>query len=108
LIYKNDNSRGLPYCGSYFKNVMRMDTKFDNQEIYCRKLGHHLHFDYCRQENQALPCKKMKECWCSRFDVEKFIARNFSADLIKLIESPPIPKITAIVDLITQVKNISE
>jgi len=75
---------------------------YDEQEIYCRKLGHHLHFKYCREENISLPCSKIRECWFSRIDINQFIYENFSDEEVKSIERPAVPKISSIVDLIAR------
>jgi hypothetical protein len=85
-----------------------MDTKFDNQEIYCRKLGHYLTFKYCRQEYHMIPCSKIRECWFARIHVDQFLAQNFNEKEIVSIVHPAKPKISAIVELIQQVKNNSD
>ena len=85
-----------------------INTAYDNQEIYCRKLGHHLHFKYCREENLSLPCSKIRECWFSRIDVSQFLSENFSDEEVRAIESPAMPKISSIVGLITRITKESE
>jgi len=35
----------------------------DVKEIYCRKLGHYLTFNYCSREQGDLPCREILDCW---------------------------------------------
>lgn len=62
-------------------------TEFDELEIYCRKLGHHLNFKYCRTENFNQPCFKIIDCWSEKINVLNFIKLYyndfFNADLSK-------------------------
>ena len=78
--------------------------KYDGQEIYCRKLGHHLQFKYCRQEQQQLPCAAIKGCWQSRIPVEEFLAHAFSPHEITYIDEPEASKVNTILDIIQKVQ----
>lgn len=79
---------------------------YDGQEIYCRKLGHHLHFEYCRQEKQSLPCAAVKRCWNSRIPVEEFLACSFPQADVSYLNEPHIPKINTILDIIRKAQKV--
>ena len=79
--------------------------KYDGQEIYCRKLGHHLQFKYCRQEQQQLPCAALKRCWQSRIPVDEFLAHSFSEDEIAYLDEPQVSKVSTILDIIQKVQS---
>ena len=79
--------------------------KYDEQEIYCRKLGHHLQFKYCRQEQQQLPCAALKRCWQSRIPVDEFLAHSFSEDEIAYLDEPQVSKVSTILDIIQKVQS---
>jgi hypothetical protein len=81
-----------------------MSTQYDEQEIYCRKLGHFLTFDYCRQEHQAMPCAKIRDCWFGRIDIDQFLADHYSEKELTSVEKRTQPKIFTILELIEQAK----
>jgi len=81
-----------------------MLEQYDSEEIYCRKLGHHLDFKYCRTEKEGLPCSKILDCWFEKFPVEKFIKENYSEAEISAITASPRPKVATLFDLIEQAK----
>ena len=78
--------------------------KYDGQEIYCRKLGHHVQFKYCRQEQQQLSCVALKRCWQTRIPVEEFVANSFSPDEIAYLDEPQVSKISTILDIIQRIQ----
>lgn len=47
-------------------------------KIRCPKLGHEVDFNYCRKENNGLPCARALICWSSYFDVEAFFKKELS------------------------------
>jgi len=49
-------------------------------KIRCPKLGHEVEFDYCRRENNGLPCSRAIMCWSGYFDVESFFRIELSPD----------------------------
>ena len=55
-----------------------MIERYDLEEGYCRKLGHHLAFSYCRRVNQGLPCVLARDCWYESFPVVEFLAGHYS------------------------------
>lgn len=77
---------------------------YDEREIYCRKLGHHLQFKYCRQEHQQLPCAAIKRCWQYKIPVEEFLAKSFSPDEIAYLDEPQVSKVSTILDIIQKVQ----
>jgi len=54
--------------------------RYDLEEGYCRKLGHHLAFNYCRRVNQGLPCVLARDCWYESFPVAEFLAGHYSEE----------------------------
>jgi len=81
----------------------------DNKKIYCRMLGHHLTFAYCRQTASEQPCRKMFDCWFEKLDIEQFIKENFTKKQIKALLAPPKTKMVSLVELIQQAqKNAKE
>jgi hypothetical protein len=84
-----------------------MEQKFDTRQGYCRKLGHHLAFKYCREEHNGWPCLKIRDCWFDGIDIDKFLQQNYRQDEIDHLHSSPQPKIGTIIELIQQArKNI--
>jgi len=55
-----------------------MIEKHDTEYGYCRKLGHHLHFKYCRSEQNGEPCSKILDCWFEKFDVRAYMDKHYS------------------------------
>lgn len=81
-----------------------MKEQFDDKTIYCRMLGHPIPFRYCRSVNNALPCRKIRDCWYQRIDVDAYLAENFTAAEREqaLAEAPE--KITSLADLIRKAR----
>ena len=81
-----------------------MLEQYDSEEIYCRKLGHHLAFKYCRTEREGLSCSKILDCWFEKLPIENFIKENYSEAEIAAITASPRPKVATLFDLIEQAK----
>jgi hypothetical protein len=82
-----------------------MNEQFDNKTGYCRTLGHYIPFQYCRTVNEGTPCRKIKDCWFDKVDIEKFISENFSeSDRERIFASPP-EKISSLIDLINKARD---
>ena len=86
-----------------------MDTKetktcFDEEKIYCRKLGHHLHFAYCREVNNNLPCSKILDCWYTSIRVEVWLDEHYTAEEKQKIFAPPPEKLSSILEIIARVQ----
>jgi hypothetical protein len=77
-----------------------MNTQFDHQKHYCRKLGHFITFGYCRKEEFDHPCKSIRSCWRDKFDIDRFLLDNFSDDDIRNLTEPSPSKMSCIVELI--------
>ena len=82
--------------------------KYDTEKIYCRMLGHHLKFEYCRKTAQGTPCRKIFDCWYAKFDIDSFMKENFTEEQIKNILTPPKPKMTSLIEMIQQAQNLKE
>jgi hypothetical protein len=79
---------------------------YDSEEIYCRKLGHHLKFGYCRVESSELPCSRISKCWSGKLPVNEFLDRYFTSEQLKAIFTPPVPKITSLIELIQKAQTL--
>ena len=75
----------------------------DSFQIRCSKLGHQIHFSYCRKENFGLPCTRIITCWHPYFSVEKYLRHELSdEEWKKVFEEPLKPKALTLVELIEQ------
>jgi len=79
-----------------------MIEQFDTEEGYCRKLGHHLNFQYCRTERNGKPCTKIYDCWFEKFDIAVFMQEHYSEADIDALNRIPSPKANTILELIWQ------
>ncbi len=79
-----------------------MINQYDSEHGYCRKLGHHLKFQYCRTERNGKPCTKIYDCWFEKFDIETFMQEHFNEADIKDLNNNPPPKTNTILELIRQ------
>jgi hypothetical protein len=79
---------------------------YDEETIYCRKLGHHLKFDYCRKESGELPCSRIAKCWLDKLPINEFLDTHFSAEQLEMIFAPPVPKITTLIELILKAQSL--
>ena len=73
-----------------------MTERYDPEEGYCRKLGHHLAFGYCRRVNQGLPCALARDCWYESFPVAEFLASHYTEEELARVTAPAAPKLAAI------------
>ncbi len=86
---------------------MNIDV-YDGEAIYCRKLGHHLKFDYCRRESGELPCSRIAKCWAEKLPIDVFLETHFSAEDLETIFAPPVPKVTSLIELIQKAQALNE
>ena len=71
--------------------------------IRCRKLGHQIHFSYCRCENSGLPCFKTLDCWYPFFPIEDFLRGELTEkEWHEAFAKPLKPKVLSLVELIEQ------
>ncbi len=82
-----------------------MLNEHDNRTLYCRKLGHHLAFSYCRQEHNGLPCTAVERCWGHLFDVPAYLQENFKNEELVHLTTERAPKITSILEIVQRVQN---
>ena len=87
---------------------MDIDKTFDKKQIYCRKLGHHLTFIYCRNEHEMLPCGKIRDCWFEKMPIDSFLQKHYLPDQIRYVFKPSKQKIATLIDLIENAKKYSE
>ncbi len=80
-------------------------NRYDNEEVYCRKLGHHLNFQYCRLVNQQLPCHKIVDCWFEKMPIQDFLKEHYSEEEIKQIFAPPQDKMSSLISLIEKAQS---
>ena len=81
-----------------------MDETQDQRERRCPRLGGSVTFKYCRTVGeQSQPCWKIKDCWWERFDIQAFLAQNYSSDELKrLMEAAPKPKLVSLFEIMQQ------
>ncbi len=65
-----------------------MIASHDREEGYCRKLGHHLAFGYCRRADQGLPCALARDCWFERFPVAEFLEEHYTGEELARSAAP--------------------
>ena len=82
-------------------------SKFDSEEGYCRRLGHHVPFSYCVTEKQEkkLPCSLILDCWFEKIPIEEYIRKNYTKEEISRIFAASPPKITSLLDLVNKARN---
>jgi hypothetical protein len=74
--------------------------RYDELEGYCRMLGHHLSFRYCRTMAEGLPCGKIVDCWFEKIEIEAFVREHYSEAERERIFAPPKPKVTSLLEII--------
>jgi hypothetical protein len=62
-------------------------------------LGHQVPFEYCRQCNNSLPCRKIIDCWSHEIDVRSYLEKRYTPEEITQILSPPKPKLLQIIEI---------
>jgi hypothetical protein len=80
-----------------------MIERYDEREIYCRKLGHCLSFGYCRATHSGLPCGSIVSCWNGRIPLEQFLSEHYPDHLERILAPPP-PKLVSLVETIQRVE----
>ena len=81
-----------------------MDESHDSREIYCRKLGHYLTFEYCRRESGGLPCSRITDCWFDRIPIGDFLRDNYSSEELARMAGPPPAKAATLVEMIERAR----
>ena len=85
-----------------------MIEQFDTEQGYCRKLGHHLRFQYCRTEQNGKPCAKIYDCWFEKFDISTFMQEHFKESDISALNSAPVLKTNLLLELIQKARERRE
>ncbi len=87
-------------------NCLTADPPRDDVLIRCPRLGHEIYFNYCRFENNGLPCFKTLDCWFNYFDVHAHLKEKMSReDFERTFLNTTRPKINALFDLIQKAKD---
>lgn len=77
----------------------------DDHKLRCPRLGHMIHFAYCRVENTGLPCFKTLDCWFEHFRVEEHLRQELTVEeWEKIFNRSPKAKMLSLVELIEQAK----
>ncbi|RLB20483.1 MAG: hypothetical protein DRG76_10935 [Deltaproteobacteria bacterium] len=72
----------------------------DSHHIYCPKLGHLVHFAYCRRQGHGVPCEKIINCWYEVFLIEDYLRKTLSpSEWDSFLARRPKPKLTMLVEL---------
>ena len=100
----NENSPG-DMSGETSIPEKTRSTKYDHLQGYCRILGHHVPFSYCRAPGDKPFCGKIAVCWGEKMDVAGFLHENYSPEEIAAVMQPPPPKITTLFDLIQKARS---
>jgi hypothetical protein len=80
----------------------------DTLQIRCARLGHQIHFSYCRTENFGLPCPRIIHCWHPWFAVEAYLRGILTEDQWRETFAKPVqPKVLTLVELIEQAQKNS-
>ncbi len=81
-----------------------MIDQYDNEQGYCRKLGHHLEFSYCRSEHNGKPCPLIFDCWFERLPIGDFMRSHYKPEEVEYISMGKPQKVNTLLDLIAQAK----
>ncbi|MDH3390553.1 MAG: hypothetical protein OEL85_01995 [Desulfobulbaceae bacterium] len=80
----------------------------DSLQIRCPRLGHQIHFAYCKKENMGLPCFKTLDCWHIHFRVVEYLQQELSpAEWQDAFENPPTPKVLSLAELIEKAQKLA-
>ena len=76
--------------------------EYDDLEIYCRKLGHHITFSYCQEPGSEKVCSSVRDCWYGRIDIDEYLENRYSPEELKEALKPGLPKITGIMEVLAR------
>ncbi len=85
-----------------------MIDEHDQRRIYCRMLGHHLNFEYCRSLQNGLPCQRVLDCWFEHFPIQDFIRDHYTEEQFDSFMTPSKDKMTSLLELIEKAKKRSK
>jgi len=84
-----------------------MIERYDEIAGYCRKLGHHLAFGYCRRVNQGLPCPLVRDCWFERLPILEFLAGHYTPAELDRLAAPAPGKLASILSVLERARSAS-
>ena len=79
--------------------------RHDGREIYCRRLGHPIHFGYCRTTDGGTLCPKIADCWFARFDVVSFLREHHPPAEVEGLAAAPPPKVVTLLELVERARS---
>ncbi len=82
-----------------------MKERYDREQGYCRKLGHHLAFGYCRKADRGLPCALARDCWFERFPVVEFLEKNYTGEELARATAPAPGKLESILEALSRARS---
>jgi len=77
----------------------------DQEQNYCRKLGHHLNFAYCRNERNGTPCPMVFDCWFEKFDIGAYMQAHFKPEEVPYLTQAKPEKVMTLLELIQRAQN---
>ncbi len=80
-------------------------NRYDDKKIYCRRLGHHVAFSYCRQASSGMVCRGIVDCWFERIPIREYLEQHFTTEQLRVVFQPPKPKVSQILDIVARVKD---
>ena len=80
----------------------------DTRQRYCRMLGHHVPFRYCRTVSDGIPCSKVRDCWFEIFPVQDFIDSHYTEEERGRIFSPPKSRMDALEEIVNRIRKGSD
>jgi hypothetical protein len=86
----------------------RMISEHDTLECRCPRLGHEIAFAYCRSPGEAIPCRKVFDCWWEAFNIEEFIRTHYSPEILAKLLQPPRDKSATLMDLVRQAQQAAQ
>jgi hypothetical protein len=81
-----------------------MIDRYDTLEIRCPMLGHPLTFRYCRTTINAVPCRKLFDCWFERLPVQEYAEEFLDQQAIDVFTQPPKAKMASLLELIKRAR----
>ena len=81
-----------------------MIDQYDHLEIRCPMLGHPLTFHYCRTTSNAVPCRKLFDCWFERIPVREYAEEFLDSQTIAALMQPLKPKIASLLELVERAR----
>jgi len=90
-------------------NRKKITPPGDEYLIRCPRLGHQIHFSYCRSENRGGPCFKTLDCWFAHFQVEDYLRDSLTPEeWERVFGNPAGTKVQTLMELIEEAKKAKE